>query len=353
MAYTPPPSPDQSYLPAPPKPPPRGVPRPTPIGMLVGLVGILLCLGGVALAAVLTNALQLGGAPTPTARGTATTQTPGTATVAGTAQASTSRTSLPGAVATTGALTAVAQTSPPASSPAQPPPVATGGSLLTPPGTMLSVPTAAPGAPGAPTLVPNPAPVGGDVLPTGAFSDDERRYIAAFNSQVESWNNGLIAFNVEMQTVNPKDAGWLQNIRTTTGQMREIAKSALALPAPPRLLAIDAEYKAAARHFDQGMQLINEWVGGNQEVVHQFNVEMSEGSAALQTAINQMKAFTTGGAAGGPTPATTPGAARTVAPAPSTPGGGVPSNKPPALVPPTATPDQPLGTPGTGSSGNT
>src|SRR4051812_37944678 len=83
-------NPGQPYLPPPPAAGRRGLPRPTPIGALVGIIALVLCLASVGLAALLTNPQNNGPAPTavpPTAGSTAAT-TPSAASAAANATAS-------------------------------------------------------------------------------------------------------------------------------------------------------------------------------------------------------------------------------------------------------------------------
>ncbi len=325
-------NPSQPYLPAP-APAPRRVPRPTPIGVLAGLVLLLLCVaGGVTLAMLSSGRTDATPTPSPatavaqnastatpflTGAGPTATQPalpaqPGTPTAAGThAQ--------PSGPVPTGALPAAVGT---AGAPG-PAPVSTAGAAPIATTALASVTVPPPGDTPTPLLSPTATAV--PPSPTPAIGASEAGYIADFQAQTARWSAALTAFNAVLADGAPADPAWVARARGAAAPIKLLARDASQLQAPPNLGAVDTEYKAGAAHYAQAVALLERWLSAQDaQTLQQFNTEMRAGSAALQSAENQMAAFQAN-PSGGPAPPPLPPVVAPLTPTPT-------------LAPPTAVP---------------
>lgn len=242
------------------------LPRPTPIGAVVGigvLVICLLCLGG---AATLLGTRR--GTPTPTAR-------PPTA----------------------GGPTVTPGVSPPAVGPGAPTP--TEAALQPTAPTEPALQPTAPGEPATPTVPKPPTALPTPTLPASAptpsaltFDLAELQYVAAFRGQLTRWTSTLTALNTALQRAASGDPAWVAQTRATANGVRALATEATTLQPPPRLDGIDMAYKAAATHYVQAMDWLAQWMDSpNPQTLSSLDAEMRQANDGLQEARRLLAAF--------------------------------------------------------------
>lgn len=134
---------------------------------------------------------------------------------------------------------------------------------------------------GPPTSEPTSLPTAVQTLPL-----TEQAYKVAVSRTSGDLNDGIADFGLEARTGVMFSTDWANRMGKTITRIDSICDTILALEAPPRFYATDAQYKIAARHFQAAMKLVTDGINqADDTLVQQAKTEMDRGALAIQEAV--------------------------------------------------------------------
>ena len=134
---------------------------------------------------------------------------------------------------------------------------------------------------GPPTSEPTSLPTAVQTLPL-----TEQAYKVAVSRTSGDLNDGIADFGLEARTGVMFSTDWANRMGKAITRIDSICDTILALEAPPRFYATDAQYKIAARHFQAAMKLVTDGINQADDIlVQQAKTEMDRGALAIQEAV--------------------------------------------------------------------